>query len=137
MTDAAFTAALMASSAGLSILTLAVLRWAFDRLKSKNGQTVAPSSQPPINDAIERLITHEKETREMVKEIRRETMAIARLAEQTNDVHRVIDQRDEDGVPLVYSRKSLERAIDRMTQAMTTQTQVLQQLAMKMDLAGE
>lgn len=67
----------------------------------------------------------------MVKEIRRSTEAITKIAEQTDDLHKLHDQRDEDGVPLVYVRKSLERALDRMTGAVDRQTEMLTQFISK------
>ncbi len=45
--------------------------------------------------------------------------------QRTRDLHKWHDVRDDEGVPLWYVRKSLEKSIDRLADNVEQQTQVI------------
>lgn len=139
MSERAFTAAMMALSAGLGAILLQVLKWAFERVRRDASDPRDETNPPPgyksrssVIASVERSITHVKEIQKMAEDIRRDTARIPAMAAETHDVREIVAQVDDDRVPLVYSRKSLERAIERLTAAATAQTAVLAELVAKL-----
>jgi len=54
-------------------------------------------------------------------------LCIKKIAQQTDDLYRWHDVRDDEGIPIWYVRKSLEKAIDNLSENVAKQTVVLQE----------
>ena len=54
---------------------------------------------------------------------------LGEISQQVHDLHRWHDVTDEEGVRLWYSRRSVERAVEKIAESQATQTRLLENLA--------
>lgn len=55
------------------------------------------------------------------------------IVKQTNELHEWHNVKDEDGVPVWYVRRSLEKAIEKLSTTIDEQTRVFQTFLARMD----
>ena len=53
---------------------------------------------------------------------------VRRLLDQIRELHTLHDQKDDDGVPVWYVRKSLGMAVEKLHKSIDTQTKVMEGL---------
>ena len=53
---------------------------------------------------------------------------LPKLSRQLEELHQWHDREDEDGVKVWYVRKTLESAIERLSENIATQTKILQEM---------
>lgn len=58
---------------------------------------------------------------------------LSQIEAQVADLHRWHNKMDEDGVPVWYVRKSLEKVLETMANNLTVQTEILRKMEIKLD----
>lgn len=80
----------------------------------------------------DRCVKDTQELHDAAKEINE--VDLKQMASQIQQLYTWHNKTDRDGVPVWYVRSSLEEAINRLVQAIETQTQLLQRLEMQQEL---
>lgn len=108
------------------VFAILVIQMVLNFLKSKKQSTLTPEVKlsAGLEAALGTMTTQMNQMNDIKEDIKT-------TIKHTEDLHQLLTVRDQDGVPLVYTKSSLERAIRDLTDTISKQSGVLDRMVDK------